>query len=161
MATLDIRIYPDAVLRQTTNGVEDYSPELHTFLDDMAQTMYDSNGIGLAAPQVGDLRRVTVIDVSEEGNHLQEFINPRITAKSGEVPSEEGCLSIPDFRETIIRAETVSVEANDRDGKPFVVHADGLLAICLQHEIDHLDGVLFIDHLSQLKRNMFKKKWKR
>jgi peptide deformylase len=161
MALREIRIYPDEVLRQETKPVEDFSKDLHTLLDDMAETMYEANGVGLAAPQVGELLRLTVIDVSDEGDTILEFINPVITKKDGKVPSEEGCLSIPGYRDTISRAGIVTVEAVNRHGEPFVTEADGLLAICLQHEIDHLDGVLFIDHLSRLKRDAFKKKWRK
>ncbi|NBW40394.1 peptide deformylase [bacterium] len=159
MAKREIRIYPDDVLRQETIHVTEFAKGLHTLLDDMKETMYSAHGIGLAAPQIGELLRVTVIDVSEDGDDPLEFINPIITTKDGTVPSEEGCLSIPDFRETITRAECVTVDAQNRHGESFQVEADGLLAICLQHEIDHLDGVLFIDHLSRLKREIFKKKW--
>ena len=159
MAKREIRIYPDDVLRQETIHVTEFAKGLHTLLDDMKETMYSAHGIGLAAPQIGELLRVTVIDVSEDGDDPLEFINPIITTKDGTVPSEEGCLSIPDFRETITRAEWITVDAQNRHGESFQVEADGLLAICLQHEIDHLDGVLFIDHLSRLKREIFKKKW--
>lgn len=159
MAQREICIYPDDVLRQKTIPVTDFSGTLHRLLDDMSETMYAAHGVGLAAPQIGELTRVTVIDVSDSGNELVEFINPVITAREGTVPSEEGCLSIPDFRETITRSERVTVDAVDRNGSPFQVNAEGLLAICLQHEIDHLEGILFIDHLSRLKRDMFKKKW--
>jgi len=159
MAQREICIYPDDVLRQKTIPVTEFSRTLHTLLDDMRETMYAAHGVGLAAPQIGELVRVTVIDVSDSGDEPVEFINPVITAREGNVPSEEGCLSIPDFRDTITRSERVTVDAVDRNGAPFQVHAEGLLAICLQHEIDHLEGILFIDHLSRLKRDMFKKKW--
>lgn len=159
MAQREICIYPDDVLRQKTIPVTEFSRTLHTLLDDMRETMYAAHGVGLAAPQIGELVRVTVIDVSDSGNEPVEFINPVITAREGNVSSEEGCLSIPDFRETITRFERVTVDAVDRHGAPFQVDAEGLLAICLQHEIDHLEGILFIDHLSRLKRDMFKKKW--
>lgn len=161
MSVLEIKIYPDEILRQQTVIVSDYTSSLANFLDDMAETMYVSHGIGLAAPQVGSLQRVTVVDVSESGDNLQEFINPKIIRKQGSIPSEEGCLSIPEYRDTIKRAEQIVVSAEDRYGKSFEIEADGLLAICLQHEIDHLDGVLFIDHLSRLKRELFKKQYKR
>lgn len=161
MAKREVRIYPDDVLRQKTEPVVDFSSDLHILLDDMAETMYDSNGIGLAAPQIGVLQQITVIDVSDDGKTLTEFINPVIVTKEGKVPSEEGCLSIPDYRDQISRAETVTVEAVDRHGKTFTTEAEDLLAICLQHEIDHLEGILFIDHLSRLKRDMFKRKWKK
>ncbi|MGA1191507.1 MAG: peptide deformylase [Bdellovibrionota bacterium] len=159
MAQREICIYPDDVLRQKTIPVTEFSRPLHTLLDDMRETMYAAHGVGLAAPQIGELVRVTVIDVSDSGNEPLEFINPVITAREGNVPSEEGCLSIPDFRETITRSERITVDAVDRNGAPFQVQAEGLLAICLQHELDHLEGILFIDHLSRLKRDVFKKKW--
>lgn len=161
MAQREICIYPDDVLRQKTIPVTEFSRTLHTLLDDMRETMYAAHGVGLAAPQIGELVRVTVIDVSDSGNEPVEFINPVITAREGNIPSEEGCLSIPDFRDSITRSERVTVDAVDRNGAPFQVHAEGLLAICLQHEIDHLEGVLFIDHLSRLKRDIFKKKWEK
>lgn len=161
MAQREICIYPDDVLRQKTIPVTEFSRTLHTLLDDMRETMYAAHGVGLAAPQIGELVRVTVIDVSDSGNEPVEFINPVITAREGNIPSEEGCLSIPDFRDSITRSERVTVDAVDRNGAPFQVHAEGLLAICLQHEIDHLEGILFIDHLSRLKRDIFKKKWEK
>lgn len=161
MAQREICIYPDDVLRQKTIPVTEFSRTLHTLLDDMRETMYAAHGVGLAAPQIGELARVTVIDVSDSGNEPVEFINPVITAREGNIPSEEGCLSIPDFRDSITRSERVTVDAVDRNGAPFQVHAEGLLAICLQHEIDHLEGILFIDHLSRLKRDIFKKKWEK
>ncbi len=159
MAILELRIYPDEILREQTQVVSTISTKIFKLLDDMAETMYTSAGIGLAAPQIGSLDRITVIDVSEDGDQLQEFINPFIISSTGKVNSEEGCLSIPEYRDTITRAETVVVEALDRSGNKFQVEADGLLAICLQHEIDHLDGILFIDHLSRLKRDLFTKKY--
>lgn len=157
MPILDIRIYPDPVLKERSLEVTDFGPELHKFLDNMKMTMYAANGIGLAAPQVGVLQRIAVIDVSDSRNEPVEFINPKITARAGKTPSEEGCLSIPDYRDSISRSETVTVTAQDRHGKDFQTEADDILAICLQHEIDHLDGILFIDHLSRLKREFFKR----
>ena len=157
MARLPIVIYPDPLLKQKTAPVTEFHGQLHRLLDDMAETMYVSKGVGLAAPQVGVLQRVTVIDVSEEGDEIIELINPTIVSSQGKVDSEEGCLSIPEFRDTVERKEKVVVSAFDRHGKPFEVDADDLLAICLQHEIDHLDGILFVDRLSRLKRELFKK----
>ncbi len=157
MTTLPIKIFPDPILRETTAEVTSFDKQLSTFVDSMIETMYDSRGIGLAAPQVGMSKRICVVDVSEEGNNPLRFINPIIVSKSGSTPSEEGCLSIPGYRETIKRSKEILVNAFDLEGKPFELAADGLLAICLQHEIDHLNGILFIDHLSRLKRQMFKK----
>ena len=134
-----------------------FNLELASLLDDMKETMYKSDGVGLAAPQIGVLKRVTVIDVSKERDQLMEFINPEILGVFGKTTSEEGCLSIPGFRDSIKRSRKVLVKAQDRTGKEFTVEADELLAICLQHEIDHLDGVLFIDHLSRLKLQYFKR----
>ncbi len=144
-----------------TERVDTIDTSIHTLLDDMAETMYDARGIGLAAPQVGILKRVCVIDVSESRRERLDFINPEIISSQGKVSSEEGCLSIPDYRETIFRKEKISVRALDRTGAAFELEADGLLAICIQHELDHLDGVLFVDHLSRLKRELFKRWAKR
>ena len=157
MAILPIAIYPDSVLREETSLVDSFGPDLHELLDDMAETMYDARGIGLAAPQISVNKRITVIDVSSERDKVMEFINPVITSSEGSQSSEEGCLSIPDYLDTITRYERVSVRAQDRHGEEFTVEAEGLLALCLQHEIDHLNGVLFVDHLSRIKRTLFKK----
>lgn len=161
MARLEILKYPDPVLKTVSAEVENFDAALHSLLDDMAETMYAASGVGLAAPQVGVLKRITVVDVSREENELREFINPRIIEKTGQTSSEEGCLSIPDYRDVVNRNAELVVQAQDRHGKSFEVKADGLLAICLQHEIDHLDGVLFIDRLSYLKRSMFKNWFKK
>ena len=157
MTTLPIKIFPDPILRETAATVSTFDKQLRTFVDSMIETMYDSRGIGLAAPQVGISKRICVVDVSEEGDTPLHFINPVIESRTGTTPSEEGCLSIPGYRETIKRSEKIAIKAVDVEGKPIELTADGLLAICLQHEIDHLNGVLFIDHLSRLKRQMFKK----
>ena len=157
MALLDIIEYPDPILKQQTEAVKDFDAQLVELLENMKETMYDASGIGLAAPQIGLLKRITVIDVSEERDQPLEVINPEIIAREGEVASEEGCLSIPDYRDTVSRSASVVVRAQDRHGDPFELEADELLAICLQHEIDHLEGILFIDHLSRLKREMFKR----
>jgi peptide deformylase len=130
----------------------------------MAETMYDAPGIGLAAPQVGSLIRVCVVDVGDpedetgEVRRLYKLVNPTIVAKEGKEESEEGCLSIPSVRENVTRAEKIIVEALDENGKQLRLEADGLFAVCLQHEIDHLDGILFIDHLSRLKQQLIKSK---
>lgn len=157
MAILEIKKYPDPILKQKTTQVETFDEQLWKLLDSMAETMYEANGIGLAAPQIGELCRVAVIDVSRDGNAPLEFINPVIIKQSGKTKSEEGCLSIPEFRDTIQRSVLVTVRAQDRNGQEFTMDTDDLLAICLQHEIDHLDGVLFTDRLSRLKRELFKR----
>ena len=161
MARLKIVQYPDPVLKERSKDVTSFDGNLHALLNDMIETMYAADGIGLAGPQVAQLQRVTVIDISEERNQPIDVINPIIVSRAGKTPSEEGCLSIPDYRDTIDRAAEVVVQAFDRHGKPFEIRADGLLARCLQHEIDHLDGVLFIDHLSRLKRQLFRHWWKK
>ncbi|AJD39810.1 peptide deformylase [Rhizobium sp. SEMIA 4085] len=155
-------ILPDPVLRQVSKPIERVDADLKRLADDMLETMYDAPGIGLAAIQVGVPRRILVIDVSREGEEKQPqvFINPKIVKSSDERSVyEEGCLSIPDYYAEVERPATVSVEYLDRDGKEHTVEADGLLATCLQHEIDHLNGVLFIDYISRLKREMVIKKF--
>jgi len=129
---------------------------IRKLVDDMAETMYAAPGIGLAATQVNVHERVVVIDISETHDALQVFINPEIVAQSGREESEEGCLSVPGVFDRVTRAERVTVRALDRDGKPFELEADGLLAVCIQHEMDHLMGKVFVDYLSNLKRNRIK-----
>jgi len=157
MALLTVRKYPDSILKQPGVEVDEFDSKLHSLLDDMAETMYYEHGIGLAAPQIGVSQRITVIDVSADEDTIQEFINPEIVQAQGKVEFEEGCLSIPEYRDKVVRNESIVVRAYDRYGKEFELETDGLLAICLQHEIDHLDGVLFIDRLSRLKRELFKR----
>lgn len=157
MAKREVRIFPDPVLREKCSDVDHFGGELAQLLDDMRETMYQEHGIGLAAPQVGETIRVTVVDVSEDGSECIELINPTIISSDGKVSSEEGCLSIPDYRDTVTRNATISVEAYDREGTKFQLDATELLSICIQHEIDHLDGVLFVDRLSRLKRDIFKR----
>lgn len=155
-------ILPDPVLRQLSKPIERVDTDLQRLADDMLETMYDAPGIGLAAIQIGVPRRMLVIDVSREGEEKQPqvFINPEIVKSSDERSVyEEGCLSIPDYYAEVERPATVSVRYLDRNGKEQTVEADGLLATCLQHEIDHLNGVLFIDHISRLKREMVIKKF--
>lgn len=155
-------ILPDPVLRQVSKPIERVDADLKRLADDMLETMYDAPGIGLAAIQIGVPRRLLVIDVSREGEEKQPqvFINPKIVKSSDERSVyEEGCLSIPDYYAEVERPATVSVEYLDRDGKAQTVEADGLLATCLQHEIDHLNGILFIDYISRLKREMVIKKF--
>jgi peptide deformylase len=161
MALLDIVTYPDPRLRQTCLEVDEVTPEIRKLISDMAETMYEAPGIGLAAPQVGSPYRIAVIDVGDDEDEGRQarlfvFINPEIVKREGKVDSEEGCLSIPSIRESITRSDTVTVQALDQNGTPFTLEATGILAICLQHEIDHLNGVLFIDHLSRLKRQLIK-----
>ena len=155
-------ILPDPVLRQASKPIERVDDELKRLADDMLETMYDAPGIGLAAIQIGVPRRMLVIDVAREGEDKQPqvFINPEIL-KSSEERSvyEEGCLSIPDYYAEVERPAVITLKYLDRDGKEQTIDADGLLATCLQHEIDHLNGVLFIDHISRLKREMVIKKF--
>ena len=155
-------ILPDPLLRQVSKPIERVDADLKRLADDMLETMYDAPGIGLAAIQIGVPRRMLVIDVSREGEEKQPlvFVNPEVVASTDERSVyEEGCLSIPDYYAEVERPATVTVKYLDRDGKEQTVQADGLLATCLQHEIDHLNGVLFIDHISRLKRDMVIKKF--
>ena len=160
MSKLPIRTYPDPVLRGECAPVKTITDEIRRLLDDMAETMYLDNGIGLAAPQVGERSRLIVVDVhrGEEANTLLKLVNPRVVDKQGETKSEEGCLSCPDLLVEVNRFETVTVEALLPDGRETTIEAEGLLAICLQHEIDHLDGVLLVDRLSSLRRTLYHKK---
>ena len=157
MAILDIVKYPDPLLKEQSLQVDSFDADIGKLLDNMAETMYEANGIGLAAPQIGKLLQIAVVDVSREGNSLLELINPVILSQQGKTKSEEGCLSIPDYRDTVQRAVTIKVRANDRTGKQFELETDGLLAICLQHEIDHLQGILFVDRMSRIKRELFRR----
>lgn len=157
MAVLKILTIPNPILREQATVVTSFDSNLHQILDDMTDTMYAARGIGLAAPQVGILQRIAVIDTSENKSEKIEFINPEIIAASGSTKTEEGCLSIPKYREYVNRKEKVVVRAMDRLGKQFQIEADDLFAICIQHEMDHLNGVLFIDRLSALKRQLFKR----
>ena len=155
-------ILPDPILRQPSRPFEQVDTEVLRLADDMLETMYDAPGIGLAAVQIGVPRRLLVIDISrdDEDNKPQVFINPEIVATSDDRSVyEEGCLSIPDYYAEVERPATVTVQYIGRDGKQETVEADGLLATCLQHEIDHLNGILFIDHISRLKREIVIKKF--
>lgn len=155
-------ILPDPLLRQVSAPIERVDAELGQFIDDMLETMYDAPGIGLAAIQVGVPRRLLVIDLTKEDEERKPlvFINPEILKSSDERSVyEEGCLSIPDYYAEVERPAAITVKSLDRDGKEQLTEADGLLATCLQHEIDHLNGVLFIDHISRLKREMVIKKF--
>ena len=156
MAILDILHYPDPRLHTVAKPVKEVDARIRKLVDDMAETMYAAPGIGLAATQVNVHERVVVIDISETHDALRVFINPEIVAQSGTEESEEGCLSVPGVFDKVTRAERVTVRALDRDGKPFELEADGLLAVCIQHELDHLKGRVFVDYLSSLKRNRIK-----
>lgn len=157
MSLLKLVYIPDKILSTTSICVDSFDKELENIVSDMWETMYHSNGIGLAAPQVGISKQITVIDVAEENCPKLVLINPKIIQKAGKISSEEGCLSIPEFRESIPRAKIVKVKAQDLNGQYFEIEADGLLSRCLQHEIDHLNGILFVDHLSRLKKEFFNK----
>jgi peptide deformylase len=159
----DIVIWPDPILKKPGAPVARVDDEVRKLIDDMAETMYAADGVGLAAPQVGVSKRIVVIDTSprQEGQKLLHLVNPRIVKTEGETTYTEGCLSVPGEAEDVERAAKVWVEALDRDGKAIEVVGEGLLAIALQHELDHLDGVLFVDHLSSLKRELIRKRMKR
>lgn len=163
MAILEICTYPNAVLRRKAECVEKIDDNVQRLIEDMAETMYSAPGIGLAANQVGKPVRVLVIDLQREGskNGLIALINPELVSGRGEVEYEEGCLSVPEFYSSVKRFEEVVVCALDRQGENVEISAEGLLAIALQHEIDHLDGKLFIDRLSPVSRDIFKRKWKK
>jgi peptide deformylase len=158
MARLDILHYPDARLHTVARPVAAVDARIRQLVDDMAETMYAAPGIGLAATQINVHERVVVIDISETHDELRVFINPEIVAQSGREESEEGCLSVPGIFDKVTRAERVTVRALDRDGTPFELAADGLLAVCIQHELDHLQGRVFVDYLSGLKRSRIKAK---
>ena len=158
MAILDILHFPDPRLRQRAREVDQVDDQLRQLVDDMFETMYQAPGIGLAATQVNVHQRVVVIDISQDQNQPQVFINPEIVAREGIEEMDEGCLSVPGIYERVQRAERIKVRALGRDGRSFELETDGLLAVCIQHEIDHLDGKLFVDYLSQLKRQRIRKK---
>jgi peptide deformylase len=155
---MDIVTYPDKFLKNPTQAVDNIDGKLQSLIDDMAATMYQAPGIGLAAIQVGIGKSLLVYDIApkEEGRMLNALINPKIVDREGEILSEdEGCLSVPDLRANVKRAARILVEAVDRDGNPLKIEAEGFLAIVLQHEIDHLNGTLIVDHISALKRQMY------
>jgi peptide deformylase len=158
MAIRDILHYPDPRLRNRAAPVDCVDDAVRQLLDDMLETMYAAPGIGLAAIQVNVPKRVVTIDLSEHGDQPLCLVNPEILERSGSVETEEGCLSVPGIYESVERAEWIRARALDRDGKAFEFEAEGMLAVCVQHEIDHLDGKLFVDHLSQLKRQRIRKK---
>ncbi len=159
MAVLEILEFPDPRLRTEAKPVAQVTAATRALIDDMLETMYDAPGIGLAATQVNVHQRILVIDISEEHDEPHVFINPRITVLDPELGEyDEGCLSVPGFYETVNRPQAVAVTALDRNGEPFSRELSGLLAICLQHEVDHLNGKLFVDYLSSLKRQRIRKK---
>lgn len=163
MVVLDIKKYPDRILKKKAVPVTTFDLELRRLIDDMIETMHAAPGVGLAAPQVGVSKRLAVIDVSIKGEDipLLVIINPVFTLKEGSIEFEEGCLSVPDYTSKVKRAERVVVRAQDGEGKEIEIDTDGLLAIVLQHEIDHLDGILFLDRISPIKREFFKKRFQK
>jgi peptide deformylase len=158
MALLQILEFPDPRLRNRAQPVAQVDAALRTLIDDMFETMYAAPGIGLAATQVNVPKRVLVLDLSERRNEPLALINPEILQRAGVEETEEGCLSVPGYFDKVTRAEQIRVRALDRDGKQIEFDAAGLLAVCIQHEIDHLDGKLFVDYLSELKRTRIRKK---
>lgn len=176
---LEILTYPNPLLREISEPVKDFNPELKTLVEDMLETMYDANGIGLAAPQVGKLIQLLVIDTrprdpessryeNDDQTELEKkikqplvLINPKIIKGDGKTTFDEGCLSVPSFFETVERFKVIEVEAQDVNGNKFSFTVDGLLAICIQHEMDHLQGTLFIDHISFMKSNKIKNQIKK
>lgn len=166
LATLTILKYPDARLRQKSKPIEVFDEMLHTFLDDMYETMMSSNGVGLAAIQVGRPLQAVVINIPREDNEqykedMLEIINPVFLKQEGEIEWDEGCLSVPNFYESIKRFDEVTIAYNDRYGNEKVLQAQGFLAVAIQHEIDHLKGILFVDKLPILRRKKFEKEIKR
>lgn len=158
MATLNVLRFPDERLRKIATPVEKITPDLEHIIQDMFETMYLEEGIGLAATQVNIHKRIIVVDISEDRDQPLVLINPELIEKRGETGIEEGCLSVPECRALVPRAEWVKVRALDRHGELFEIETDGLLAICLQHEMDHLVGKLFVDYLSPLKRQRIRQK---
>lgn len=158
MALLDILLYPDPRLRKKAKPVEQVDADVQQLVDDMAETMYAAPGIGLAAIQVNVRKRVIVIDISEDRSDLKVLINPEIVSNEGEQMIAEGCLSVPDVFAPVERSEAIVVKALDRDGESFELEAEGLLAVCIQHEIDHLDGKVFVDYLSRLRQSRIRRR---
>ena len=158
MAVRTILCFPDERLRATGRRVTAFDAELKKLVDDMAETMYAAPGVGLAAPQIGVALRLFIVDVfagdDEHPSDLHVFVNPEIVERHGETVGEEGCLSFPDVREEVRRAERITIRAQDVTGRPFELETDGFLAVAIQHEYDHLDGVLLVDHLSLLRRRL-------
>ncbi len=163
MSIRKIYQYPEPVLRQTGKKIEEFTPELKTLIEDMADTMYDAPGIGLAAPQIGESLQLLIVDTSidKENREYMAVINPQITDSEGSQVDEEGCLSVPDLTANVKRFKKISLTYQDEDGKTHEIEAEDRFAVVLQHEIDHLNGILFIDHLTPLKRNLYKKRMKK
>ena len=157
---IEIVTYPDPVLKKKSELVENIDGDIQSLIDTMSTLMYQSSGIGLAANQVGIGKRVITFDINykEKGKDLTVLINPTIIFAEDKIEFEEGCLSVPDFQGKITRKKYIQVQGLDRDGKPINIEAEDLTAICIQHEIDHLDGTLILDHVSHLKRNLYKRK---
>ena len=164
MALLEIVKYPAEGLKKPSSPVEKIDDSIRKLVSDMIETMYDAPGVGLAAPQVGVNKRVIVADASDDDGEKSGpliIINPEIVSKEGDTVFEEGCLSVPDFTAEVDRAERVRVRGEDGEGNPVDIETGGLLAIVLQHEIDHLDGILFVDRIGSVKRDIFKRKFKK
>ncbi|MBN2419075.1 MAG: peptide deformylase [Deltaproteobacteria bacterium] len=160
---MNIYKYPDPVLRAKAQPVENIDGKIQELINSMTETMYKAPGIGLAAPQVGESIRLVVYDVTppEDGNKINVIINPEIVSSEGSIVYEEACLSVYDFSAEVTRKNKILVKAFDREGNPLEIEAEGLHAVCLQHEIDHLNGLLFIDHISTIKRSLYKKRLKK
>ena len=158
MTKLVILEYPDPRLRTKATPVAVFDEALRRLVDDLLETMYGAKGVGLAASQVDVHQRLLVLDVSETRDQPMVLINPQILSAEGRVPGEEGCLSLPGIYDKLERAARIRVRAQDRDGKPFEIDAEGMLAVCIQHEMDHLEGKLFVDYLSELKRQLIRRR---
>lgn len=158
MAILDVLTYPDPRLRKQAVPVKIVDDDIRQLVDDMAETMYAAPGIGLAAVQVNIQKRVIVLDISDDQSDLRVFIDPKITEKTGQLESEEGCLSVPGVYAPVSRANSIVVNALDRSGREFTLDASGMLAVCIQHEVDHLDGKIFVDYLSRMRQERIRKK---
>ena len=163
MAILEILKYPDPILKKVAAPVKNFNGKTAAFIDDMLETMYAAPGVGLAAPQVGVSQRIIVLDIDHDnpGKQIYKLVNPVLTLAEGEIVWEEGCLSVIDYTAEVLRASQVNVEAFDEKERPVKIEAEGLLAVALQHEIDHLDGKLFIDRISRLKRDLYTRRRKK
>ena len=158
MAILEILVYPDERLRTVAKPVDTVDDSIRQLVKDMTETMYDANGIGLAATQVDVHKQVIVMDLSEERDQPRVLINPKVVEQNGEQVYDEGCLSVPEYYAPVKRAESIKITALDEQGEIYELEADGLLAVCIQHEMDHLAGKVFVDYLSRLKQDRVKKK---
>ena len=161
MAVMPILYYPDPRLHQIAVRVEGINDEIRKLINDMTETMYAAPGVGLAATQVDVHLRVIVIDISESRSQLRVFVNPELISASGVADREEGCLSVPEVYEKVRRAERITVRAQDADGQPYTLEAEGLLAVCIQHEMDHLEGKVFVEKLSRLKQGRLRARLKK